>query len=274
LALRNLDSRSLPILVTDHDTSVNLPAVISVENPVAWLHPHVGLTLLPGELHVWRACLDVTPAHRDRFASYLSPEERARGDRFIFPRDRDHFVVARGVLRELLGRYLTEPAENITFGTGKHGKPFLLQGPGRAPIRFNLSHSHGFALYAFALDRELGIDIEQISAHRATQQIAERYFSVAECAELRALPPHLRVEAFFLCWTRKEAYVKAHGEGLHIPLDSFDVSLTPGGPTTLRSKDASGWLLTAFSPAPNFAAACISEVGVCERKFWDLVPSL
>ncbi|GAC1664226.1 MAG: 4'-phosphopantetheinyl transferase superfamily protein [Candidatus Acidiferrum sp.] len=252
---------------------VNLFVMNSTAKPVTWIHPPSVPNLPLDELHIWLASLDIDRALRDHLGTFLSPDECVRAERFVFERDREHFIAARGTLREILSRYLAVQPESIRLQTTKHGKPFLDTKSGGPRLRFNLAHSHGLALYAVAQYRELGVDIERIDAERATSDIAERYFSLAERAELASLPEHLRLEAFFLCWTRKEAYVKARGEGLHIPLDSFDVSLTPGQPALLSSEDSSQWSLTVFSPAPGFAAACISEAGADNPKFWDFSSS-
>ena len=137
-------------------------------------------------------------------------------------------------------------------------------------IRFNLSHSHGVALYAVTRGREVGIDLEYIRSDLEVEQIAERFFSRREIATLRALPIDLRTDAFFLCWTRKETYLKARGEGLSLPLDQFDVSLIPGEPAALLSThrgshEALRWSLQELTPAPGYVAA----LGV-EGHGWDL----
>ncbi len=221
-----------------------------------WTKPGGELTLPQNEVHVWRASLDVDTSERTRLFSFLSDDERVRAARFVFPRDRDHFIAARGRLRELLGGYLQRSPQSIRFQTGRYGKPTLTDDTN---FRFNLTHSYGLALYLFATQRELGIDAEKIRPEFATEGIAERYFSEAERTELRELPAEIRTTAFFLCWTRKEAYVKAHGDGLQIPLDSFNVSVTPGEPERLRSTDSERWSMRSFSPAPDFVASVLVE---------------
>jgi 4'-phosphopantetheinyl transferase len=223
---------------------------------VNWSRPIRPVALPENEIHIWRAWLDVEPQERDRLSSYLSEDERARASRFVFQHDREHFAVARGRLRELLGAYLHRPPQSLEFRTGQYGKLSLAD---HADLRFNLTHSYGLALYAFAINRELGIDVEKIRPEFASEGIAERYFSAAEQNELRELPVDLRTRAFFLCWTRKEGYVKAHGGGLQIPLESFDVSLTPGKPGSLRSADSERWNLRSFEPAPEYIASLIGE---------------
>jgi 4'-phosphopantetheinyl transferase len=226
---------------------------------VNWERAPEDLSLKKSEIHVWRMKLDVTASELQRFASYLSPEEGARAERFAFARDRDHFIAARGMLRKLLGMYLTMSPSNVLFEIGAQGKPSLSQKMDCVPLRFNLSHAHGMALFAFSLERGLGIDMEKIRPAVATEEIAERYFSPIERQELRSLPRERQAEAFFLCWTRKEAYVKAHGGGLQIPLDSFNVSLTPGQSATLHCPDQDRWKLTSFTPFEDFTAAIVVE---------------
>ena len=231
-----------------------------------WSQPGDAPSLPDKELHIWRVWLDVEASECARLASYLSEDERLRASRFVFPRDRDHFTVARGTLRELIAQYLRRPPASFRFQTGQYGKPWLLESP---EIRFNLTHSHGLALYAFAIKRELGIDVEKVQPEFAGEEIAERYFSTAEQRELSELPPELRTSAFFLCWTRKEAYVKAHGGGLQIPLSSFDVSLTPGHPELLRAIDSERWSMRSLSPAPEYVASVLGEGQFQATRFWS-----
>jgi len=234
---------------------------------VSWSQPPQKLLLQQNELHIWRAWLDVEPRERARLCSYLSEDEVARAQRFVFPRDRGHFVVARGRLRDLLGKYQDCSPNAVQFKTGRYGKLSLVDD--RDPLRFNLSHSHGLALYGFCVGREVGIDTEKIQPEFAGEEIAKRYFSATEQRELAELPKELRDTAFFLCWTRKEAYIKAHGDGLQIPLDSFDVSLKPDEPETLRSMDSGRWSMRSFVPAPEFAAALIVEGEIQSWRFLE-----
>ena len=239
----------------------------SAMEAVRWSRPAQDLALKEDELHIWLAWLDVDPQERTRLCLYLSKDEVSRAERFVFPRDRDHFIVARGRLRELTGKYLHCPPNSVLFKTGRYGKLSLLDN--RDPLRFNLSHSHGLALYGFCKGRELGIDTEKIRPDFAGEGIAERYFSAAEQRELAEVPKELRDTAFFLCWTRKEAYIKAHGDGLQIALDSFDVSLKPGEPETLRSADSGRWSMHTFTPAREFVAAVILEGEMKSTRFWS-----
>jgi 4'-phosphopantetheinyl transferase len=188
-----------------------------------------GLILRADEVHVWRADLDAAAAVVERLRPLLALDERDRADRFHFERDRSRYIVGRGTLRILLGRYLSIAPERVRFAYGPNQKPRLAGG---GPW-FNLSHSGPIALLAFTTAGEIGIDIELAAADFSRERIAERFFSPAEVAVLRSLPQAAQPLAFLTCWTRKEAFIKARGDGLSLPLDSFDVSLAPGVPAAL-----------------------------------------
>ena len=153
-----------------------------------WFPPPEHLSLGSGAVHVWRASLDLSPSQIERFRGTLDDDERSRADRFYFSRDRERFIVARGVLRALLGRYLNRAPESLSFSYSTHGKPALVSESGADAIRFNLSHSHGTALYAVTCGREIGVDLEFIRCDLEAEQIAERFFSHSEIVALRALP--------------------------------------------------------------------------------------
>ncbi|MGH9735393.1 MAG: 4'-phosphopantetheinyl transferase family protein [Candidatus Acidiferrales bacterium] len=239
--------------------------------------------LASGEVHIWRASQTVEPPVLSRLHALLDADEKARAERFVFQRDRDRFIVAHGILRQLLAAYIGCAPAEIDFDYGPQGKPSLK--PSRfnraettpfnraeenSRVRFNMSHSQGLAVFAFALDRDLGIDVELIRADFGGQDIAQRYFSRDEVAELMSLPPEIRAQAFFLCWSRKEAYIKARGQGLQIPLTSFSVSLTPDAPECLSADDASRWELRSFQPKEDYAGALITEAArssVAEGRF-------
>ncbi len=229
-----------------------------------WSPPPADLALSSDDVHVWCAFLDQPAASLQRLAQTLSADERARAERFHFERDRKHFTAGRGVLRTILGHYLGIEAERLQFCYGPRGKPALLATYGGGMLCFNLSHSHGLALYAVARGREVGVDIEYVHPLTDADQIAERFFSARENAIFRTLAPEQKIEAFFNCWTRKEAYIKATGDGLSRPLDQFDVSLVPGEPARLLCVEGDAaetvrWSLRAMTPAPGYAAAIIVE---------------
>jgi 4'-phosphopantetheinyl transferase len=211
------------------------------------------------EVHVWDADLD--RVREDALAASLSNDERERGRCFHFERDRRRFVAARGLLRFLLGRYLDVHPAGVRFGYGPGGKPYLASADG---LRFNVSHSGGLALLAFAWCREVGVDVERVRPVPEAEDIARRYFSPFEEAELRRLPEGERTAAFFRCWTRKEAFVKATGDGLSRPLDGFDVTMAPGEPARLlrvagEPEVARGFWIEDVSPGRGFTAAVAVE---------------
>ena len=239
-----------------------------------WCEPPKTLSLARHEVHVWRSELDKPAFDVSSFLRTLTPDEQARAERFHFQRDREHFIVARGVLRAILGRYLEAEPDRLRFSYGEYGKPDLAEVRGGDSVRFNMSHSNGLALFAVTLDRELGVDLEWIRPGVADDQIAERFFSPREVRILRALPRELQDEAFFNCWTRKEAYIKAKGEGLSMPLNLFDVSLAPGEPAALVStaadpQEASRWTLRELFPAAGFAAAIAVEGDGWQLNCWQ-----
>lgn len=236
---------------------------------VKWVLPSQSIALAPGEVHIWRVPLAATPATLESLGSFLDAEESTRANRFLLSEHREHFLLGRAALRVLLGRYLGVSPESVLIVKGPQGKPFLARTSSAFPLRFNLSHSHGLAVYGFSLDRELGIDLEKLRSDFASVEIAARYFSRNERKEWSSLSESLRTEGFFNAWTRKEAYVKARGEGLKIPLDSFDVTLTPGVAALLYSPDSKDWSLTSFYPAPEFAAAIVVRGSAPHLRFFD-----
>lgn len=207
------------------------------------------------EVHVWLIQLPGDGNLPDGLSRCLSTEESERAARFIFERDRARFIVAHTALREILAGYTGEEPAAIGLHTAEKGKPYLAD---HSELRFNLSHSGCWALLAVARNREVGVDIECIRPDRSTEDIAERFFAPAEVRELKATPPDRRVQAFFACWSRKEAYIKARGEGLRIPLDSFEVSL--GETAVLRkAEDRERWSMCALGVPPGYAAALMVE---------------
>jgi len=185
----------------------------------------------------------------------LSAEERAQAARFVFERDRVRFSIAHTALRDILSRYTGEDASAIVIHTAEKGKPYLADHP---EIRFNLSHSGCWAMVAVTRGREVGVDIECIRADRSSEDIAKRFFAPAEVRALNGTPEHSRVQAFFACWSRKEAYIKARGEGLGIPLDSFEVSLGEDG-VLCHAEDLERWSMCSLRAPKGYAAALVAE---------------
>ena len=215
-----------------------------------------------GEVHVWCARLDVPAETLARLYATLAVDERNRSARFRFQRDRRHFIVARGVLRKLLGRYLQTEPGRIAFVYQAFGKPDLSPEFG-GRLKFNLSHSAGLALIAIAAESDVGVDLEYVRAQSDYAELARHFFSAAEVEQLSALPDHLYAEAFIGCWTKKEAYVKARGRGLALPRQSFTVPLTSDpaqGPATLEAASndidpTMRWSVHTLRPAPGYIGA-------------------
>lgn len=247
-----------------------VPASCRTMDPdTIWALPSEMFALANEEIHIWRVLLDHPPVDLGLLSTYLFPEEAARAERFVFPHDKNQFIAGRGMLRVILGRYLGMPPGSISIQKGPHEKPYVSANSGKPSLHFNLSHSHGLALYAFALRGQVGIDLEKLRPEFATKEVAEQFFSPAEQEELLRLPPEGRIQGFFNCWTRKEAYVKATGKGLQVLLDSFAVTLTPGRPPTLRAADSDRWTLFSFCPAPGYTAAAIVEGKGWSSRFYD-----
>lgn len=219
------------------------------------------MNLSPSDVHLWRIRLEQPEDVHRRLHDWLDEEEREKAGRFKFEDRQRVACVSRGALREILATYLNESPDALAFGVNVHGKPFLV---GRhAALRFNLSHSRGWALVGVTLESEIGVDIEAISEKRRTADLAGRYFSPAEQAEYRSLSEELRLLAFYCGWTRKEAYIKARGRGLSLPLDSFDVTLDPTCEARLcratDDADFARWRLRGLPAPEGFVAAAIVE---------------
>jgi len=229
-----------------------------------WFSPSANFVLSKDEVHLWRASLNQPTSLVQQLAQTLSVNEQVRADRFCFEKDRWHFIVSRGLLRTILSRYLGMEPSQLQFYYGAHNKPALAATSSSSTLQFNLSHSHELALYAVTCDREIGIDLEHIRPISNTEQIAQRFFSDREYAVLCTLPQSQKQAAFFNCWTRKEAYIKATGRGLSLPLNQFEVSLTPGEPAALlgtlgEPQEASRWSLRELTPDPEYVAALAVE---------------
>src|ERR1700674_293410 len=223
-------------------------------NPMGLTKPYPNLP----EVHVWAVWLAASPTVIRTYRSLLLPEEKARAERFIFDRLRQSYELSQGALRLLLARYLECPAREVTFTFGPRGKPALC---GESRLRFNKSHSSWLAVYAFTTDCEIGVDVEEVREIPDTDQIASRYFCHAEASELSSLGcQRAREEAFFRCWTRKEAYIKAVGDGLHMPLDQFQVTLLREDPARFvhignDERITSDWMLQHIEPVLGYVGA-------------------
>jgi len=235
-----------------------------------WSPPTTTLDLQSHQVHVWRIKLDLPPAAVKTLESTLSADEAKRAARFHFQADRERLLIAHGALRDILARYLDCKAAHLKFSTAEYGKPRL----DGHDLQFNLSHSGDYALVAVTQNCKVGVDVELIRSDMEHEKIANRFFSPNEVSELMALPPEQRELAFFHCWTRKEAYIKAHGLGLSLPLDSFDVSLTPHEPAILRAtrpdaREAGCWTLVSLGVDSGYTAAIVAEGKNLKVRLWN-----
>lgn len=236
-----------------------------------WQPPADVVELPAGMVHLWRASLARPTAQRLRLAQFLAPDELERAARFHFAHDRQEYVVGRGLLRWLHGRYRHILPTDIRFTYNDYGKPSVAQDDG---WQFNISHSHGKILIGFCRSAEIGVDIEQIRLPDHADELARRFFSAAEAAAFALARPEQRAEAFFNCWTRKEAYIKAIGEGLSCPLSDFDVALLPEEPARLQrirgdERLAAGWTMWSLTPFPGYRGAVLVAGQGWELVCWD-----
>jgi 4'-phosphopantetheinyl transferase len=234
-------------------------------------HPDTRFILGSSDVHFWRVDLKAAAGEENQSLAVLSDDEQARASRFHFQVDRRYFIAARAMLRKVLAGYLAVDPGKLTFIYSPKNKPGLGGAHANDGLSFNISHSGDIALIGCTRDRRIGVDVELIRNDFDTAAIAARFFSAAEQNQLAALPPEHRHEAFFRCWTRKEAYIKATGEGLSLPLDQFDVSLAPHDQNALLATrpdelESNQWSLRDLVVAPGYAAAlCVSGTN------WNLV---
>jgi 4'-phosphopantetheinyl transferase len=239
-----------------------------------WSPPPQTLFLASHDVHVWRASLEQPEDVQERFLRTLDLDERKRADRCHFEKHRRRFIAGRGFLRLLLGRYLAIAPEDVSFAYGPYGKPSLAGERQASRLRFNASHSHELAVYGFVEDQDIGVDVEYSQAEFAGEDIARHFFSAYEVEKLMALPEGERGAAFFRCWTRKEAYIKAFGSGLSHPLDQFDVTLAPNEPAALirdhRDEQAtSRWSMFNLELEGYAGAVVVESVSVVGVRTFD-----
>jgi len=237
----------------------------------------VNFDLPVNTIHVWCAQLTGPEEQIQLLKQNLSEDELERAARFHFPKHRERFIICRGILRVILGAYLAQPPAEVKFVYGENGKPALAEIPGTRPLCFNLSHSSELALYALIRDGELGVDVELIRSVPEARQIARRSFSATECGYLDTVE-QLLPETFFECWTRKEAYIKATGLGLSVPLNEFDVSVSPLEPARILNikgdtEKASRWSLYALRPQRNYVGALAIHGFHGELSCWQWLGS-
>jgi 4'-phosphopantetheinyl transferase len=218
------------------------------------------LVLPDDEAHLWRVDLEALRTDEPRWQKLLSSDESTRAARFHFSRDRQLFVASRALLRTILAAYLATDPTTLIFSYSKKEKPSLGPVHAGSDVMFNVSHSGGIALLAFTRGREIGVDVEQVRRDFELEAISGRFFCSHGQEQLAPLPLDVSVEAFFRCWTRKEAYIKATGEGLSLPLRQFDVSLAPGETNALLAtrpdgSEARRWRLLEVPAGVGYVAA-------------------
>ena len=230
------------------------------------------------DVHVWAAELDVRGDRQRWLAATLTPEERARAARFRTPELRRRWTAGRGLLREILGHYLAIEPRDVRFGRNAHGKP-LLAGQAQRRITFSLARAGGLGVYALTPDHAVGVDVEEVREFPEMRAMAGNIFSRSERAALEAVSPEDYLPAFYRCWTRKEAYLKALGTGLLVPLDSFDVEVASDRPAALLrvSGDAVApgkWTLLHLEPASGYVGALAVGVppGQVMLRAWSWEP--
>src|ERR1700730_6610516 len=245
------------------DSNTNIETYTWEDRTRVESHPQLEI----GALHIWHRA--VVPGDSDLESLYdvLSEDERTRAGRFAFEDHRSEFILSRGTLRVLLASYLGTRPDQLRFVYSTHGKPSLSQALSNFDLRFNVSHSGRKAVFAFVRGFEIGVDIEEIRADVDTRELAERLFSAREMEQLSTLTGESLHSAFFRCWTRKEAFIKAKGQGLSIPLREFDVSLLENEPAALLGTrpdplEASRWSLHDLVFEVNYAGALAVERAV------------
>ena len=226
------------------------------------------------EVHVWRVLLDLTNCQRESLLGILSADEVERAGRFHFERDQKRFIMARGILRQLLGQYLGKSPNALQFEYTANGKPVVATNADYDNLCFNLSHSGEYAVYAFSRGCNIGIDIEFIRNDIAIEQIAQHYFAPNEISSLKQINENKRSELFFQYWTRKEAFLKATGTGISFSMESFDVSLISGNawsPITLPGDKGKSlnWHVQDLFPGSGYAAAIVVEGADRDLSCWD-----
>ena len=232
------------------------------------------LILADHEVHLWRAGLELPSPQVQQLRGILTDDELDRADRFCFEIDRRRFIAARGILRSILSCYLAICPGHLRFCYNQYGKPCLAPEFSSSLLNFNLSHSGSMALYAITRNMEIGIDVERVRSDFEYEEIAKRFFSINEVANLRTMPTEKRLEAFYHYWTRKEAYIKAQGKGLSLPLDGFDFSFAAWASRRLlmtKDKPQERVLWTLLDLKPRFGyigALAVKGVG-CGLRFCE-----
>ena len=238
-----------------------------------WQCPSARPILTDSRIHVWRASLELLSSQIDFLATVLSPDEIARAEKFRFARHRRRFIAARGILRQLLGNYLEIAPSQVKFGYSDRGKPFLSQPMVSNSLQFNVSHSEEYALYGFALNHQIGVDVEYLRRMPDAVNIARRFFSPAELNLVQNAAPPERHHLFFQLWTAKEAYLKAIGTGLTGMLDNIEIALDqnlrPSFWAIAGDRQAvTNWTLCSCSPATDYVGAIAIHLPYEQFELW------
>ena len=220
--------------------------------------------LLDSDIQVWCASLEASLWDLTSFTDQLSADEKIRAERFHFTRDRDRYIIGRGLLRALLGGYLQRDPSDIKFNYGAYGKPALADKVNGRALEFNLSNSNDMVVYIFNWDDPVGIDIEYAHPMKDMDDFALQFFTPDECALIRSLPMEQKQKTFFKLWTCKEAYLKANGSGLTTPLNQVEVSFTNKDTASLiplgnDHEQTMRWRLELFTPAEGYQASLARE---------------
>jgi len=236
--------------------------------------PATKMDIAPQQVHVWRFALEQSDPITVRLRSTLSSDELNRAEQFKFEKLQRRFVIARGALRDILCRYLHCAPVQILFAYEKHGKPKLADEQNEQGLHFNLSHAENLALCAVTLQRMIGVDVEFVRPLADAATIAQRFFAPSESSAFCALPEEKKTAAFFNCWTRKEAFIKAIGEGLSHPLHRFEVSFQEHEPAALlctrpNPLEARTWKLYDLKPAADYAGALVVETDDLKLNYWQ-----
>lgn len=242
-----------------------------------WQRASQAIRPSPDCIDVWRIPTTLDDEHVARFESMLSSAQRQRAGRLRIVEKRDQYIITQGLTRIVLGRMLNTRPEALEFIRGTKGKPYLDGEFSDAGVQFNMTHTSHMALVAIARNREVGIDIERIRENLQWQKLARRYFSESEYAGFSELPEESRLRAFFTCWTRKEAVLKAIGTGLGGGLASFDVSVDPDAAPELLANRWNGrfhgdWSMAQLAPGDAYVATLVGEHGGFTVRCWDANP--
>jgi 4'-phosphopantetheinyl transferase len=229
--------------------------------------------LLPGQVHVWTIPLEQTREAAAKLENVLAEEEQRRASGFVVDEPRRRFVAGRGALRILLGRYLNIEPQIVQFTSNPYGKPFLTPGIKTGGLEFNLTHTRRLVLAAFARGCRVGIDVEWLREINEFNEIAARFFTAGENAALGNIPENKRLAAFYEYWTCKEAFIKAIGEGVSHPLDSFEIEFKDEGAPHLhrldqQASDSKLWTIKIFKPGAGYSAALAVEAAQINVEFY------